>query len=85
MPTIKIVMDVVKPLKEPNIFTLAYNLLEINGVKSVNIKVQDVSADALALLIEIVGSNIEFEKVKLVLEEVGATINSVNEVSLSKE
>ena len=81
----KLVLDVLKTLKGPSIIEVAHQLLEIDGIKSVNIKVNEIDIETLSLTITIEGTNINIDLVKDVLEKMGAVIHSIDEVSASRD
>ncbi len=76
----RIVLDVLKPLRDPSIVDLAERMSTIRGVDAVNITVNEIDVETLSLSIIIEGSAIDFEEVKAVLEETGAVIHSVDQV-----
>lgn len=81
----KIVLDVLKMLKGPTIIDVARRLLEIDGIKSVNIKVNEIDVETLTLTITIEGTDIDFNTIKNVIEDLGGVIHSVDEVTATKE
>ena len=76
----RLVLDVLKPLKDPSIVDVALELSKVRGVEAVNITVNEVDVETLSLTIVIEGTDIDFEQVKSVLEEVGAAIHSIDQV-----
>ncbi len=76
----RLVLDVLKPLREPSIVDMAKALAELKGVSGVNITVSDVDVETMGLIITIEGDNIDFEKVKTTISEMGAVIHSVDQV-----
>ena len=76
----RLVLDVLKPIKDPSIVDVALELSKVRGVEAVNITVNEVDVETLSLTIVIEGSDIDFEQVKSVLEEVGAAIHSIDQV-----
>jgi len=81
----KLVLDAVKMLKGPTIIEVAYRLLELEGVRSVNVKVKEANAETLTLIITIEGSSIDFEKVRDTLEKLDIIVQGVNEFSACKD
>jgi hypothetical protein len=81
----KLVLDAVKMLKGPTIIEVAYRLLELEGVRSVNVKVKEANAEALTLVITIEGSSIDFEKVRDALEKLNIIVQGVNEFSACRD
>lgn len=76
----RLVLDVLKPLREPSIVDVAVELSKVPGVEGVNITVNEVDVETLSLTVVVEGDGIDFEKVKEVLENVGAAIHSVDQV-----
>ncbi len=76
----RIVLDVLKPIKEPSIIELARIISSIKGVEGVNITVSEVDVETLTLTITIEGNDIDFEEVKRVIEDSGAVIHSIDQV-----
>ncbi|MCC6046060.1 MAG: hypothetical protein LM572_04710 [Ignisphaera sp.] len=81
----KLVLDALKMLKGPTIIEVAYRLLELEGVRSVNVKVKEANAEALTLVITIEGSSIDFEKVRDALEKLNIIVQGVNEFSACRD
>ena len=80
----RLVLDVLKPIRNPGIEELAVELEEIPGVEGVNITVKEVDVETLTLTIVIEGDSIDFKKVKEKLEENGAVIHSIDQVIAGK-
>jgi hypothetical protein len=76
----RLVLDVLKPLKEPSIVDVALELAKAKGVEAVNITVNEVDVETLSLTVVIEGDNIDFNEIKYILEEVGAAIHSIDQV-----
>lgn len=76
----RIVLDALKPLKEPTIIEVAKVLADVPGVEGVNITVNEVDVETMGLIITIQGSNIDFEKVEKTLNEMGVVIHSIDQV-----
>ena len=76
----RLVLDVLKPLKEPSIVDVALQLSRVRGVKAVNITVNEVDVETLSLTVVVEGDDIDFEGVRNVLESVGAAIHSIDQV-----
>lgn len=76
----RLVLDVLKPIKEPSIIEMAMALTEVPGVEGVNITVKEVDVETLTLVIVIEGSSIDFEELKRVIEELGSVIHSIDQV-----
>jgi len=76
----RLVLDVLKPLKDPSIVDVALELTKVPGVEAVNITVNEVDVETLSLTVVIEGDNIDFNRVKIVFDEVGAAIHSIDQV-----
>ncbi|MGC8974828.1 MAG: DUF211 domain-containing protein [Thermoprotei archaeon] len=81
----KIVLDVLKPIKEPTLITLAKNLSRVSGVKEVSIIVNEVDVETVTLAITISGSNIDYEEIENTLRELGVALHSIDEVVFESE
>jgi len=81
----RLVLDVLKPLREPSIVEVALELSKVSGVEGVNITVNEVDVETLSLTIVVEGTDIDFEGVKRVLESVGAAIHSIDQVVAGKK
>ncbi|MET1128333.1 MAG: DUF211 domain-containing protein [Thermoproteota archaeon] len=76
----RLVLDVLKPIRDPSIIDVALELTKLPGVEAVNITVNEVDVETLSLTVVIEGNGIDFEAVKKVLEDVGAAIHSIDQV-----
>jgi len=85
MTLTKLVLDVLKQLKEPTIIEVAYRLLELDGIKSIDIEIKEIDVETLSLTITIEGSNIDFEKVRGTLEELNVVVHGINKIYVSKD
>jgi hypothetical protein len=79
----RLVLDVLKP-HNPSVIELSDALSKLEGVDGVNVIIYEIDQLVENAKIVIVGSRIEFEGVKKKLEEMGATIHSVDEVAAGK-
>ncbi len=84
MPLRRLVLDVLKPIKNPGIEELATRLESAKGVEGVNITVKEVDVETLTLMIVIEGDGIDLNDVKSKLEEFGAVIHSIDQVVSGK-
>jgi hypothetical protein len=76
----RLVLDVLKPLKDPSIVDVALELARVPGVEAVNITVNEVDVETLSLTVVVEGDNIDFKRVREVFDEVGAAIHSIDQV-----
>lgn len=79
----RIVLDVLKP-NEPSIIELSSRLETVKGVECVDITVKDTERKVEKVRIIIEGDQISFDKLKTILEEVGASIHGIDRVSCGK-
>jgi len=75
----RLVLDVLKP-HEPSNVLLAVKLSEIENVEGVNLLLREMDQNTETLKITIVGDNLDFDKIRKILEEFGAVIHSVDEI-----
>jgi len=79
----RLVLDVLKP-HNPNVVELSEALSHLEGVEGVNIIIYEIDQKVENVKIIVAGSRIDFESIKKKLEEMGATIHSVDEVAAGK-
>ena len=75
-----LVLDVMKP-HQPNILYLSKELSDLTGVDGCDIVVYEIDSKVENVKVTIQGKSVDFEKVKKVIESVGATIHSIDKVS----
>lgn len=80
----RLVLDTLKP-HEPNIIDLATVLSEIDGVSAVNISIYELDRKVENAKITIEGEEISFNEVSRMIEEMGGTIHSIDEVVAGKK
>jgi hypothetical protein len=80
----RLVLDVLKPHK-PGVIDLSLSLSNLEGIEGVNIMIYEIDQHVENAKITILGSKIDFEVVRKKLEEMGATIHSVDEVASGKK
>ncbi len=76
----RIVLDVLKP-HNPSVVEVSEALSHLEGVEAVNVIIYEIDQQVENAKIIIAGSSIDFESIKKKLEEMGATIHSVDEVA----
>jgi hypothetical protein len=79
----RLVLDTLKP-HEPNIIELANELSELHGVSAVNISIYEMDRKVENAKITIEGEEISFGLVSDLIEEMGGTIHSIDEVVAGK-
>ncbi len=76
----RLVLDVLKPHK-PSVVELSEVLSHLEGVEGVNIIIYEIDQQVENAKVIIAGNSISFDEIKKKLEEMGATIHSVDEVA----
>ena len=84
MPIKRLILDVLKPLKNPGIEELALALESVPGVEAVNITVKEFDVDSVTLIVAIEGEDIDLNKVKEKLDEYGAAIHGIDQIVAGK-
>jgi hypothetical protein len=79
----RLVLDVLKP-HEPSVIDLSLGLSNLDGVEGVNTIIYEIDQQVENVKVIIAGNDIDFENIKKKLEEMGATIHSVDEVAAGK-
>jgi len=79
----RIVLDVLKPL-EPNIVELVKRVARLSGVEGVNITIYEVDHRVENAKITVEGNELSFSELKMIIEENGAAIHSIDEVAAGK-
>ncbi|MEL9940302.1 MAG: DUF211 domain-containing protein [Ignisphaera sp.] len=85
MVLVKIVVQAYKIFDRVTIIDVANQLLKLDGVKSVDIKVNDVDAESIHLTISIEGIDLDFEKIRSTLDSLNTVISSVDEIIATKD
>jgi hypothetical protein len=76
----RITLDVLTPL-EPGILTYAERINKVEKIDGVTITLLEVDAKTMTVEITIEGKNIPFQTVEDIIEELGGSIHSIDEVS----
>jgi len=79
----RLVLDVLKP-HNPSVVELSEALSHLQDVEGVNIIIYEIDQQVENAKVIVGGSSIDFESIKKRLEEMGATIHSVDEVAAGK-
>jgi hypothetical protein len=74
----RLVLDTLKP-HEPSIIEMACQLSDLDGVAAVNISIYEIDRKVENAKITIEGENISYRRVLALIEELGATVHSVDE------
>ena len=79
----RLILDVLKPHK-PSVVELSEALSHLQGVEGVNVIIYEIDQQVENAKVIIAGNPLNFEVIKSKLEELGATIHSVDEVAAGK-
>ena len=80
----RVVLDTLKPMT-PTIIEMAKMLSLIEGVASVNISIVEIDLKVENAKITVEGENINYEKVEELIQDMGSSIHSIDEVVAGKE
>ena len=80
---LRLVLDTLKP-HEPGIIEMATELSDLEGVEAVNISIYEMDRKVENAKITIEGENISYTTIKSIIEDMGATVHSVDEVVAGK-
>jgi hypothetical protein len=79
----RLVLDTLKP-HEPSIIEMASQLSELEGVSAVNISIYEIDRKVENAKITIEGESISYTAVLGLIEEMGGTVHSIDEVVAGK-
>ena len=79
----RLVLDVLKPM-EPTIIELAEVISRNDGVSAVNISMVEIDLKVENAKITIEGDNIMYEQIVRLIEDMGGSIHSIDEVVAGK-
>jgi hypothetical protein len=79
----RLVLDVLKPHK-PSVVEVSEALSHLQGVEGVNVIIYEIDQQVENAKIIVGGIGISFDDVKKKLEELGATVHSIDEVAAGK-
>jgi len=79
----RLVLDALKPM-EPNIVELAKVISIKNGVSAVNISMVEIDLKVENVKTTIEGDDIDFEEISDLIEDMGGSIHSIDEVVAGK-
>ena len=80
----RLVLDVLKP-HEPDLPELATRLSSIEGIDGVNISLVEIDQDTESVRITVEGDHINLHNLKDTMKDCGASIHSIDEVSVGKK
>jgi len=79
----KVVLDVLKP-HQPPIPELASRLVACHGVERVDISLAEIDQNTESIKVLLEGGDVKIDTVKKCIEDMGATIHSIDEVEVVK-
>ena len=79
-PLRRLVLDILKPIKGPSLVDVSRELASLPGIDGVNITVKEIDVETITISITIEGQDIDYERVKDKLEELGCIIHSIDQV-----
>ena len=79
----RLVLDVLIPLNMPS-DKLCLKLSAVKGVEGVDVLVQEVERKVEAAKITVEGDNLDFEGIRNVLDESGASLQSLDRITCGK-
>lgn len=77
-------LDVLK-VRQPGVDLVARNLLKINGVTKVCIKVDELDRETASLYINIEGTNFTLDEIIEILDSMNCELHSFDQVDMEKE
>ena len=80
--TLKLVLDVLKP-HHPNALDFSLALADIGEDYRVKLTVTEVDKKTESTILTIEGADIDFDQVKDAIEQMGASVHSIDEVEVS--
>lgn len=79
-PIRRVVLDVLKP-HQPTILELAQSVADSDGVRGVNAAVLEMDEKTQTVKLTIEGDDIDFTAVRGIIEELGGSVHSVDEIA----
>lgn len=80
----RIVLDILKP-HEPKITDMALKLTSLSNIDGVNITVYEIDKETENVKVTIEGNNLDFDEIQEIIESLGGTIHSIDEVVAGKK
>ncbi len=80
-----VLLDTIKPLRGLTIIDIAREIADLEGVKKVRIKVEEMDVETITMTIIVEGDDIKFDELKEALRERGVVIHSIDEVIAEKD
>ncbi|MEM1578590.1 MAG: DUF211 domain-containing protein [Archaeoglobaceae archaeon] len=80
----RLVLDVLKP-HEPPTTLLALKISEVPNIEGVNITLSEIDQETESIKVTIVGTNLNFEEIRELIESLGGVVHSIDEVVAGKK
>ncbi|MGN6446098.1 DUF211 domain-containing protein [Amnibacterium sp.] len=80
MPIRRLVLDVDKVVRHPDMVTLARAMESVPGVQAVNITVNEIDVETIGTIVTVVGDDIDSERLFTAISNEGAVLHSIDEV-----
>ncbi|MBD3361229.1 hypothetical protein GF358_00370 [Candidatus Woesearchaeota archaeon] len=79
-----VVLDVLKP-HNPSILELSSTISDLKGIDGVDISVYEIDSKVENVKVTILGENIDYIKVRATIEDLGASVHSIDKVSSGRQ
>jgi len=79
----RLVLDTLKPM-EPTIIEMAKNISVLEGVSAVNISIAEIDLKVENAKITVEGDNINYDDLQSLIQDMGGSIHSIDEVVAGK-
>ncbi|MCL5800883.1 MAG: DUF211 domain-containing protein [Candidatus Thermoplasmatota archaeon] len=80
----RLVLDIHKSVNRPSLVELSEVITRVSGVEAINITVTEMDVGTMGLNVTVEGQNIDHEALMKNIEELGAVIQSIDEVAAGK-
>ena len=80
----RLVLDVLKP-HNPSILDMSTKLSKLKGIDGVNIITIEIDKEVENVKVVLEGTDINFKKVKKILEDSGGAVHSIDEVAAGRK
>lgn len=79
-PVRRIVLDVLKP-HDPELLEFAQAVSEVEGVDAIDVSLIELDKKVQNVKLVVEGEDLDYERLESVVEDLGATIHSIDEVA----
>jgi len=80
MNIIRLVLEIAKPIKSLDIFSMIKHLENTRNIKSIQVKSDRVSSESQTLILVLEGENLDYNVIAKTLEELNITVTNVIEI-----